>query len=621
MAQTSTLASLYEALTTGRITRREFLDRAGALGATASLALYLLQTPSAAAAAPAGKGSNPAAHPQAAADRPATGTDTQQRGAGGELKLLQWQAATLLAVHSSTGTKDTLAASLVTEPLLSYLPDATLIPTLAAEVPTVENGGLSQDLTSVTYKLRDDIVWSDGQPFTAADVVFTWQWIRDPANASTSAEIYAPITAAEALDERTVKLTFGKPNPAWYVPFTGSYLGGVYPAHVLSAGPDAYEAFRQNPIGTGPYVVDSFQEGDQVLYKINDRYREPNKPYFSTVNIKGGGDAASAAQAVLQTGDWDFAWNLQVEPQILDAMKDDGKGSVVSVPGSNVEFLFLNFADPNTEVEGQRAYYKQPHPFLTDKSVRQALAYGADRQTIAEQFYGEGANPTANILVGIPAYESPNTSWEFNVDKGTQALEAAGWTMNGDVREKDGVQLKLVYAASINPVRQKTQAVNKQNWEKMGFKVQLKQISASVFFDSSPGNDQNYNHFYTDLQMDTNGASTPYPTSFMAIWYAGKDAQNVAQKSNQWAGLNKSRYVNPEYDRLYEAALVETDPEKSAQLFIQMNDMLINDVVIIPLAQRPAEKFAVSNRLRVENVAGNPWEALYWNIANWNAAQ
>ena len=379
-----------------------------------------------------------------------------------------------------------------------------------------------------------------------------------------------------------------------------------------------HDAFRAAPIGTGPYVVESFTPNDQVTFVINELYREPNKPYFAKVNLKGGGDAASAASAVLQTGDWDLAWNMQVEPEILAGMEQNAKGKVISAPGTNVEFVFLNFADPNTEVNGERAERNTPHPFLTDKAVRQAMGMGADRATIAEQFYGAGANATANILVGIPAYESPNTSFVFDVEQGKQVLEAAGWTLNGSFREKDGVQLRVSYAASINPVREKTQAVNKKNWEEMGIQTDLKQIAASVFFDSAVGNDQNYNHFYYDLQMDTNGASTPYPTAYMAIWYAGPDGKNIAQKANDWSGLNKARYSNPEYDRLYEAVQVETDPEQSAEMFIQMNDILINDVVIIPLVQRPAEKYAISNTLRDANIAPSSWEPLYWNIVNWN---
>ena len=607
MAWSGRLSHAYRDLRAGRITRRQFIERAAALGAAVPVVLAALQ------ATPAGIRTAAAQADTA----PAEGVANQTRGAGGELKLLQWQAPTLLGVHTSTGTKDTLAASLVTEPLMNFLPDATLVPTLITEVPTVENGLLAADLTSVTYPLKDNVTWSDGEPFTADDVVFTWQWIMDEANASTSAELYRPVAAVEAVDPLTVKVTFTAPTLGWSIPFAGSYTGGIYPAHVLGGGAAAYEAFIQAPVGTGPYVVESFIAGDQVVYAPNERYREPNKPFFAKVNLKGGGDAASAARAVLQTGDWDLAWNLQVDPAVLDELAAGGAGQIVSVAGANVEFLFLNFADPNKEVDGERAQWQTPHPFLTDLAVRRAINLGADRATIAEQFYGQGANPTANILVGIPAYESPNTSWAFDVEEGKRILDEAGWTMQGDVRAKDGVELRMVYAASINQVRQQTQAVVKQALEEMGFKVELRQIEPSVFFDSAPGNEQNYNHFYTDMQMDTNGPQTPFPVSFMAIWYSD-DGKNIAQKANNWNGLNKSRYNNPEYDALYEAVLAETDPERAAEMLIEMNDILIDEVVIVPLVQRPAEKYAIANTLRDANVAAGSFEVLYWNIANWN---
>ena len=219
----------------------------------------------------------------------------------------------------------------------------------------------------------------------------------------------------------------------------------VYPKHVLDVedGKAAHDAFLLNPVGTGPYKVESFSPNDQVTYVINDNYREANKPYFAKVNLKGGGDAASAARAVLQTGDYDFAWNLQVEPDILARLEQGGKGVLNVVPGTDVERIEIQFADPNTEVDGQRAEKSTVNPTMGDKAVRQALNLAAPRDVISTQLYaGEpGEPPTANILAGIPSMASPNTSWEFNVEKAKQILDEAGWTMQGDVRAKDGVQL------------------------------------------------------------------------------------------------------------------------------------------------------------------------------------
>jgi peptide/nickel transport system substrate-binding protein len=307
--QSGPFAALFEEYKAGRVSRREFMRRAVMLGVGAPVALYVMNAvdPTVAHAQDA----SPAA--AGTLKRPDSGTEGQTRGAGGELKLAQGQGITHFGLHTSTGTKDQLGASLITEPLLSYLPDGNLIPTLAAEVPSIDNGGLAQDLGSVTYKLKEGVLWSDGQPFTADDVVFTWQWITNPENSAVFIKVYQIISNVEAIDPLTVKITFTSPQIAWYVPFTGSYIGAVYPKHVLEAGKAAYDAFILKPTGTGPYVVDSFTVNDQAICKVNPNYREANKPFFDTVNIKTQEDAI---RSVLQTGDWDFAWNVQVEPDI-----------------------------------------------------------------------------------------------------------------------------------------------------------------------------------------------------------------------------------------------------------------------------------------------------------------
>jgi len=628
MAERGPLSGLYTDLKAGRLTRRQFIEKATALGVALPVVLFVLNATGMkdAAAAPSGGARGARTARQGSATRPTVGMENLQRGAGGELRIIQHQAVTHLSPHTGNGTKDYLGASLILEPLMSYMPDATVIPTLVTEVPTVENGLLAQDLSSVTYKLLPDVKWSDGQPFTAKDVVFTWQWIMNPDNGSVSIESYRPIVNAEAIDDLTVKLTFNKPTLAWYVPFTGTYGGSVYPGHLWEfdpAKPDVINTFRQNPVGTGPYVVESFRENDQVVYKINENYREPNKPFFDRVNLKGGGDAASAARAVLQTGDYDYAWNLQVEPQILAQLQEGGRGTLKVVPGASLERIAFNFADPNTEVEGQRAYWKQPHPILSDKAVRQAMSLAADRQAMSEQFYEgpPGEPPTSNALVGIPAYESKNTSWEYNLDAAKKILDDAGWTQDGDVRAKDGMELSFSFSTSINAVRQKEQAVFKQACDELGINLQLKQVDAGIFFDSAAGNEQNYTHFYNDLEMYTSSPGFSYPTDYMVTWYTGVDGSNMAQKANGWSGQNLGRYQNPEYDKLYDEAVNATDPERAAELFIQMNDMVIADFAIIPLVQRAADKYAISNTLRDENVALGPFESNYWNIANWNRTE
>jgi peptide/nickel transport system substrate-binding protein len=618
--ETGRFAALHKALQAGEMSRREFTLRALALGVAMPVISFVLRAESAKAMPGRHIGWSIAA--QGVAGAPAEGMDGRTRGEGGELKLIQWQAPSMLSPHVSTGEKDYLAGQLIVEPLMHYLPDGTLIPHLITEVPTVENGLLAEDLKSVTYKLLDGVTWADGEPLTADDVVFTYEWIIDPANASVSAGVYEEIESMEVIDPLTVQVFFAEPNANWFQPHAGSEFGYVYPKHVLDVedGKAAHDAFLLNPVGTGPYKIESFSPNDQATYVINENYRDPNKPFFSKVILKGGGDAASAARAVLQTGEYDFAWNLQVEPQILAELEQGGKGVVDVARGNSVERMMIQFADPNTETDGERAKLGTINPTMGDKAVRQALNLAVQRDVISQQLYAgpEFEPPTANILTGMPTMESPNTSWEFNVEEAQRILEEAGWTMQGDVRAKDGVELNITFVTSINSVRQKEQAIIKQALDQIGFRTELRQVDAAVYFDSSPGNDQNINHFYNDIEMYTDNPTTPIPTEYMLGWYGGPEGNNIAQASNQWSGNNYGRYQNAEYDALLEQVRLETDIEKAAELFIQLNDILIEDIAVIPIVNRSASTYGISTTLQEANVATSPFEYNYWNIANWN---
>jgi peptide/nickel transport system substrate-binding protein len=611
------LGNLFTALKAGEIDRRTFVQRASAFGLSAGMLAFLADSGQRAAAQ---EGATPEASPDmGAADRPAVGTEDQERGAGGALNLIQWQPATTLSPHVATGVKDSLAALPTLEPLMHYSADAQLVPILVSEIPSMENGGLNDDLTSVTFRLLPDVVWSDGEPFTAEDVKFTIEWAKDPANAATTQGNYETVDSVEVVDDLTVVVNYSATNPVWMDGFTNARV--IYPKHLLEEE-GGHDAFLTGPIGTGPYKIDSFSPNDQVTFSINESYREPNKPYFSSLTIKGGGDAAAAARAVLQTGEYDFAWNLQVEPDVLDDMtaNEDAPGVLVPFPGVNIERINYNFSDPDTEVDGERSHKDTPHPFLTDPAVREAMNMAVDREQIATEFYGLGQIHAVNIVYGDPAVESESTSWEHNPERAAEILDEAGWVLNDNgVREKDGVEMRVVFATSVNSVRQRTQAVTKQALENIGIMVQLEQIDAGVYFDGSAGNDQNINHFYWDFCMYQSVPQSTRPMTFVEVWYAGPDDVNIAQESNGWQGSNNSRYKSEEFDALYEQALVESDPDTLADLFIQMNDHIVMNNVVNPLVVVGSPRGA-SKRLRQENLAMAAFSYDYWNIANWNLA-
>ncbi len=366
----------------------------------------------------------------------------------------------------------------------------------------------------------------------------------------------------------------------------------------------------------------TFTPNDQDTFVINDNYREENKPFFAKVSFKGGGDAVSAGRAVVQTGEYDYAWNVQAEPAIIkDMVANASSGKILESGGTTVEAIYVNFSDPNKEVDGERSQKDTPNPVMSDLAVRQTINLAIQRDLIAGEFYGVPDNATANILTGNPFFDSPNTSWAHDPEKASKILDDAGWVKHGDTRKKDGVELKMSYGAPINQVRQKTQAVVKKNLEAVGINVELVQIDTNNFFDSSPGNDQSNQHFYWDLGMWSSGPSGSIPVKFVNKWYAGPNGENIAQKANSWQARNVQRWHNADVDALYDELLAATTTEDAARILIGINDVVIEQAAVIPLVLRVFYN-AVSNRLREENVGNeNPFATPYWNIAHWNLAE
>jgi peptide/nickel transport system substrate-binding protein len=387
----------------------------------------------------------------------------------------------------------------------------------------------------------------------------------------------------------------------------------LIPRHLFAAytGAKSREApTNLKPVGTGPYKFVEFKPGDLVRGEINLNYHMPNRPHFDSIEMKGGGDAVSAARAVLQTGEFDYAWNLQVEDEVLKRLEAGGKGRAVIVPGGDIEFIQLNYSDASTEVDGERANPKTRHPIFSEAAVRQAMALLVDRQSIQDYIYGRAGVATANFLNNPPRYRSNNLKFEFNVEKANALLEGAGWKRGADsIREKAGRKLKLVYQTSINAPRQKSQAIVKQACQKAGIELELKSVTASVFFSSDVANPDTYPKFYADLQMYTTTQTEPDPETFMAQYLSSE----LASKDNKWAGRNVSRWRSEDYDKTFKQVETELDPVKRAALFIRLNDLVSGDGYIIPLVNRPRVS-GVGTKM-VAPLSG--WDNINWALHSW----
>lgn len=587
------LRDLIADVKTGRLSRRAFVQRMIAVGLTAPMAGMMLSHSGVA---------------MAAAEVPYKPT---KAGGGGPLKLLLWQAVTLLNPHFAVGTKDQEGSRIFYEPLAGWDNDGNLVPFLAAEIPSKENDGLAEDGLSVIWKLKRGVKWHDGMPFTADDVLFNWEYARNPETSAVSIASYKDI-AVEKIDDFTVHVKFAKPTPYWADAFVGAY-GMIIPKHLFAdytGGKSRDAPSNLKPVGTGPYMFVDFKPGDTVLAKLNPGYHVPNRPHFDTVEVKGGGDAVSAARAVLQTGEFDYAWNMLVEDEILLKLEAAGKGSVRIVETGAVEFITLNVTDPALEVDGERASLKTKHPLFSDPAVRQALNLLIDRASIEKFIYGRTATATANFLNAPERFRSKNTRFEFNIEKANAILEAAGWKKGSDgVRAKDGKSLKFAYQTSINAPRQKTQAIVKQACQKAGIEIELKSVVASVFFSSDAANPDTYTHFYCDAQMYNTTMTQPDPQFFMNQHVSWQ----VATKENKWQGRNIARWQNQEYDDVYKQAEHELDPVKRAAMFIKLNELVVAANYILPVVRRPKVQ-AVRNNL-VAHLAG--WDNDLYQLASW----
>jgi peptide/nickel transport system substrate-binding protein len=551
-----------------------------------------------------------------------------QRGAGGTLRLYYWQAPTTLNPHLSAGTKDYSASRITYEPLASYDKEGRLVPFLAAEIPSLENGGVAADGRSVTWKLKPGLVWSDGVPFSADDVLFTYEFATNPDVGSTSSSAYSGIERVEVVDPTTVTIHFSDVTPGWSLPFVG-VQGMIIPRHNFGDynGPNAAEApGNLAPVGTGPYKVLEYKTEDilligedavstiKITYVPNSFFRELDKPFFSTVELRGGGGDSDAAAHVVGDDQADFAWNVQTADATLDGLVADGRHAVLQTFDPFVERLMINFTDPNAETaDGERSSVQFPHPFFTDKRVRQAFAHATNRDAVAA-LYGRGGRATTNLLVQPTSVASTATAnmYPFDLAKAAALLDEAGWIdTDGDgVRDKDGLPMRVVFLTSISVVRQGAQEIIKNDLGSIGVDVELKSVDSSIFLGPIGESTNTRRQFYADLEEFAFSNKSPDPGAYMQAW----TCDQIAQKANNWSLSNWARYCNPAYDALYLQSTTETDPIKRQQLFIQMNDLLIEDVALIPMVDL-AMVTAINSDL--QGLDMTPWDVEVWNIMDW----
>lgn len=539
-----------------------------------------------------------------------------EAGSGGEILLLQWQAPSQANALLSSGTKDLLAASMVNEPLARFAPDGTIVPVLAAEIPTVDGGGISDDFTSITWTLRDDITWSDGTPFTSDDVLFTHEYCVDEATGCSSID-NTIIDTVTVDGDFSVTVTYTDPQPfpfLYFVGYTHPIIQRAQFADCVGAAASGCSDQNFAPVGTGPYMVTDLRPEDTVTYEFNPNYRDvaEGKPFFGTVTLKGGGDAEASARSVLEIGEADYAWNLQVAPEILAPMEAAGNAQLVSGFTANVEHINVNQTDPNADPPSEGT----DHPILFDNpEFSRALSLAVDRDSLVAVGYGASGNPTCTMWPVGDQYSS-NNDWCLtrNVDEANQILDDLGYLDTDDdgIREADGTPLEFTYSTSTNAVRQSNQDIVKANWEEIGVSVEMLNEDASLFFDGTCASDACIWKFFNDFEMFTNGATVPDPIAYLGGW----KIDEIPTAATSWGGSNMPRMQSEEFDALWleTSQLATTDPAYLDNVK-QLQDLQIESGALIPLIHR-ANVSAISSDIEGFGEL-NGWDSEYWNIADW----
>ncbi len=535
------------------------------------------------------------------------------------LTLQYWQAATLPSSYLASGYKDTDAAALTLEPLANHDPDGNLTPRLAEDIPTVENGGVSADLTSITWRLREDLKWSDGSDLTANDVIFTWSYCTDEATGCVAEDAFLGVENIVAVDDRTVRIEFDGPTPYPYNAFVGQSSPVISEAQFRNCvGVAASGCDEQNrkPLGSGPFHIVEFIPEERAEYERNPHYWG-DEPYFDRVVILGGGDAEAAARAALETGEIDYAWNLQIAPETLASLEALDVGTVVAAFAGDTERLVLNQTNVDPALGDNRSEYldgSNPHPFLSFLPIRQAMSMAIDRQRISEELYGFSGKPVCDMIVAPARYAVAATSSCLTQDiAGARRLLDENGVVDSDgdgVREYNGVPLRITYQTTVNPVRQDTQAMIKAWWEEIGIETTLVQHDAAVFFGGDPSEEEaSYRRFLADVQMYTTGTGIDPALSLESL-----GCEHIQARENNWADGNNSRGCNLEYDALLPSlGGLPIGAERDA-LVKQLNSAYVQSHFEIFLVGRGLVS-AHANSLK--GVRMNAWDSELWNIAEW----
>ncbi|MEN6480539.1 MAG: peptide ABC transporter substrate-binding protein [Anaerolineales bacterium] len=473
-----------------------------------------------------------------------------------------------------------------------------LVPEMLEQVPTVENGGVSEDGKTITLKFKPGFTWHDGQPVTAEDYKFTWQFIMDPATASQTTAGWNMIQDIEVVDDLTAVVTLTDS----YVPFVAATLVfPILPKHCLEGVSDPGNSeYARAPIGNGPFMFKEWISGGRIVVVANPT--APIPPKLESIVFQFVPDM-NTLLALLRTGDVDVAYDLR-ETQIPELVKMQGVDTV-ALPGLNIERYYFNLRNPKD--------LSQPHPIFNDIRVRKAIMMGMDRWSAVSgilQGYGEVA------VTELDNHPWANTDLEpvpYDPEAAKALLDEAGWVPGSDgIRVKDGQRLSFRHSTTAgNQVRENLQLLFQQNLKDIGVEMVIDNYQSSTLFGGC-SSDGIFGTGNFDIIGFTN---SPASIDLAQEWSDYFLSTSIKDCETNPAGSNAWGYSNPALDEKMQCALNELDPDVRVQCIKDAQKIIYDDYFVLYVYDR-LDVFAISDR--VQGVNPTIFGGHSYSYANWH---
>ena len=472
----------------------------------------------------------------------------------------------------------------------SYDDQNAPVPVLVREMPSTENGGISEDGKTITLNLRDDIVWSDGEPITADDFVFTYDMTMDPNNTVASQSPYDQMESVEAADPQTVVITFAEP----FAPWAATLWKGILPKHVLQpvfeadGNINAAEWNRAPTVGCGPFNFAEWEAGSFARFVANDNYWL-GRPKLDEIFIRFVPDDASQI-AALESGEGDLGTFIAYPD--IPALEESGMQLFTAFSGYN-EGLYLNLGEKG-------------HPALKDQGVRQAIAYAIDRESIVNDLLLGRTGVSATYWDNTPFVDPSIEPYPYDPAKANELLDVAGWTdSNGDgTRDKDGVELVFKYGTTTREIRKEIQAVFQQQLLAVGIGTEL--INAENFFD---GYAEGGPAATGELDFYEYSTTAQYPDPHTSEWYCDQIPTDEAPDGSNWQAV-----CDADLEALFNQESAQVDAAAREKTFQEISRLIFDQAYWIGIYWDP-DIWAINSRVTNVKISG---ATPFFNIREWD---